>query len=78
MTDNQSKKLVRVKYGKSILTLAFFLTDSLLFCHGWVGWWGKLRIKSISARLKLKFGLSLVTNLSYVFSGVIASFDIDI
>ena len=45
--------------------LCFSVVDSLLFwggwLGGWVGWggWGKLSIKSISAWLKLKFGLSL-------------------
>ena len=77
MTENHLKHLERVKYGCRILTYLAFIGWFTTFL-GWVGWWGKLRIKSISARLKLKFGLSLVTNLSYVFSGVIASFDIDI
>ena len=35
---------------------------------GWVGGWGKLRIKSISAQLKLKLGLSLAI---YVHMGKI-------
>ena len=29
------------------------------FLDGWVGWWGKSRLKTISAQLKLKLGLSL-------------------
>ena len=55
MTETHSKYLIRVKFCHQILTL-LFLVVSLLFWGGW----GKLKIKSISAQLKLKLRQSLV------------------
>ena len=53
------------KWDQHIKLITFALLSQAVFDHfgtfpvGWVGGWGKSRLKTISAQLKLKLGLSL-------------------